>query len=271
MEAVESAPVITLTTDFGLSDHYVGAMKGVILSRCPNAHIVDISHQVPAFSIIAGAYTIDQAARWFPPLTTHIIVVDPGVGTSRRAIVAQANGSIFVAPDNGVLSLVFARDEHPRVHQISNRSLMLPVTSSTFHGRDVFAPVAASLASGAARVSDVGPKITDAQVISGLQPARNSDGSWSGVVLIVDHFGNVITNFPSSQFANIAVNEFVIQVPDADVSTFSQTFGSAPNGICFAYFGSSDYVELGLNQDSAARRLNVAPGDPVVLRLFDSQ
>ena len=150
-------PIVTLTTDFGLADHYVGTMKGVILSRCPGAQLVDISHEIPPFSIFSAAYTIDQAALYFPPGTVHLIVVDPGVGTPRRALCAEALGHLFVAPDNGVLSLVAARDANLRARELTNRELWLRTPSATFHGRDIFAPAAAALASGSARFEDVGP------------------------------------------------------------------------------------------------------------------
>ena len=142
-------PILTLTTDFGLSDHYVGTMKGVILTICPQAQIVDISHDVTPFEIGGGAYAIAQAYRYFPRKTVHVVVVDPGVGTSRRPILMEAAGQYFVAPDNGALAAVYGREAH-KIRLISNEKYFLKPVSRTFHGRDIFAPVAAHLASGVA-------------------------------------------------------------------------------------------------------------------------
>src|SRR4051794_20953941 len=141
-------PVITLTTDFGVQDHYVASMKGVILSVNPATPIVDITHEIPPFSILSGAYAIAQASPCFPPNTVHVVVVDPGVGTARRPILLQAGGQIFVAPDNGVLSMVANGEAEAQCFEIRRRDLMRPEVSSTFHGRDIFAPVGAAVACG---------------------------------------------------------------------------------------------------------------------------
>src|SRR5881409_2733042 len=143
--------IITLTTDFGLADPFVGIMKGVILGIAPNVRLVDVTHEIPSYDILEAAFLLDTAYRYFPPGTIHVIVVDPGVGSARRPIVAAANGHIFVTPDNGVLSCVLQSDptaSAPSVHWINNRSLFLNSISQTFHGRDIFAPIAAHLACG---------------------------------------------------------------------------------------------------------------------------
>src|SRR5581483_10205191 len=136
MPVSRAAPIVTFTTDFGLADHYAGTMKGVLLSRCPEARLVDISHEIPPFSIHAGAYAIDQAAPYFPPRTVHVVVIDPGVGTARRAVLLEALGQYFIAPDNGVLSMIAARDKNWRAFEIANPALWASSPSSTFHGRD---------------------------------------------------------------------------------------------------------------------------------------
>lgn len=267
MEPAGLPPLITLTTDFGLADHYAGTMKGVILSRCPGARLIDISHEVQPFSLYSGAYTIDQAAPYYPSGTVHLVIVDPGVGTTRRAIVVEALGQYFVAPDNGVLSMILARDRNARAWEISNRTLWLAAPSSTFHGRDVFAPVAAALASGAVRPSAVGPPADQLQLLNGLEAEAASPGAWRGRVLSVDRFGNVITNFRAALFAAISSQAFRLQFRGGEITQWSETFGlAAPSG-CFAYFGSSAYVEAGLNQGNAAAALAVSPGDPVSLNL----
>src|SRR5271169_3934032 len=152
-----TTPIVTLTTDFGLSDHYVGVMKGVILGICPRAQLVDISHQVTPFQTGEGAYVIAQAYRYFPKKTVHLVVVDPGVGSARRPILMEAAGQYFVAPDNGVLSMVFSHEKH-KVRLIANERYFRKPVSHTFHGRDIFAPVAAHVAAGA-RPASVGKLI----------------------------------------------------------------------------------------------------------------
>jgi S-adenosyl-L-methionine hydrolase (adenosine-forming) len=259
MNEPSARPIITLTTDFGLSDHYVGTVKGVLLSRCPDAALVDISHQVTAFSILEGAYTVGQAAPFYPAGTVHVVVVDPGVGTERRAIVAQVAGQYFVAPDNGVLSFVLQRADG-EVREITNQDLCLSAVSSTFHGRDVFASVAGWIASRAVPFEAVGPVLAEPVLLGGLYPEPKSEGCWEGRVLSVDHFGNVITNFmakPDPSVRIVAGRHVVEKRHD--------TFAEAPEGELFLYRGSSGYLEIGLNQGNAAAVLDVRPGDSIGL------
>jgi S-adenosyl-L-methionine hydrolase (adenosine-forming) len=268
MEPVRPKPLITLTTDFGLEDHYVGTMKGVILARCPDATVVDISHNIPPFSVWSGAYAIDQAAPYFPTGTIHVVVVDPGVGTARKPILLQGLGQYFIAPDNGVLSLIRERENGPiAVREIANPDLILPRSSSTFHGRDVFAPAAASLASGMVHTERVGPVLNHMEILEGIEARRNGPHQWTGAVLSIDHFGNVITNFKASDFPALSSESFELQTPNHIVNALRQTFGGAPAGSCFAYAGSSGYIEIGMNQSSAAQFLRVSAGDPLLLRL----
>lgn len=256
-------PIVTLTTDFGLSDHYVGTMKGVLLSRCPGGNLADISHEIPPFSLYPAAYALAQSAPYFPSGTVHLVVVDPGVGTSRRAIVAAVSGQTFVAPDNGVLSLIVTRDPNPRFWEITNSLLWLPNPSNTFHGRDIFAPVAGSLAAGAASPADVGPELTAIQMLPGLEPKATAPGVWSGRIFSIDHFGNVITNFVASR---LEPGKYHIEVGGKTIGRFQKTFGEGGPDVCFVYAGSSGYIELGINQKSAGQYLQVRPGDPVTLR-----
>ena len=244
-------------------------MKGVLLSRCPDARLVDISHEIPAFSILPAAYAIDQAAPFFPPGTVHQIVVDPGVGTSRKPILAQALGQLFVAPDNGVLSMIMARDRAATVRELSNRDLWLDSPSSTFHGRDVFAPVTAALASGVARPEDVGPPLKAIVLLSGLEAAEKAPGSWEGMVLSVDHFGNIISNFRMGTIPQLTPGKFSLRIGNREISDLQKAFADAPQGDCFAYFGSSGYMEIGMNQQSAAAALNAAPGMPIRLTVWN--
>lgn len=259
--------IITLTTDFGLADHYVGTMKGVLLDRCPKAQIIDISHEIPPFSLYAGAYAISQAAPFFPPGTIHVVVVDPGVGTARRALLVGVQKQYFIAPDNGVLSLVLLHQANARIWEITNRKLWRDPVSDTFHGRDVFAPVAAALASGVAQRDDIGPEIEQITMLADLEPYEMEPDLWRGRILSVDHFGNVITNLRCGQFSGISLRNFTLSAGDRQITEFRTTFGDAARGLCFAYFGSSGYVEIGINQSSAAECLGVAAGGTVTLRV----
>jgi S-adenosylmethionine hydrolase len=269
MKPLHPGPLVTLTTDFGLADHYVGTMKGVLLSRCPGVRIADISHEIAPFSIHSGAYTIDQAAPYFPPGTIHVIVVDPGVGTARKAVLVEALGQIFIAPDNGVLSMIISRDRNAKAREITNPDLWLSSPSSTFHGRDIFAPVAAALASGATQVENVGPIIPQIELLPDLHPRQEKPGQWQGKLLSIDRFGNAITNFTATAFSSIASCRFSFRVGRHRIARFHATFGEAPSGLCFAYFGSSGYIELGVKQQSAAALLEAAPGDLITLRFLD--
>ena len=260
-------PVITLTTDFGLLDHYVGTMKGVILQRCPDARIIDITHGIAPFSILAAAYTINQSAPYFPKGTVHVIVVDPGVGTERKAIVTEALGQSFVGPDNGVFSLIFARDPQARTFEVTNRDLALPNASTTFHGRDLFAPVSAAIASGSILPQEVGSILSNPELLSDLDPVRISELQWAGRILSVDHFGNVITNFRSDSFLPNSPARFELLVGDVLIRKRASTFGEVGPGELFVYPGSSGYFEIGLNRGNAAVFLGIEPSAPLILNL----
>jgi S-adenosylmethionine hydrolase len=257
-------PIITLTTDFGLQDHYAGTMKGVILSRCPQAQIVDITHDIPRFSLYAGAYAVDQAAPFFPPGAIHVVVVDPGVGTDRKPLLVEFREQFFVAPDNGVLSLLLTRNGGSTAREITNREPWLPRPSSTFHGRDIFAPVAAALAAGIARPEDVGPLLENIQRLPDLQPVELEPSVWRGKILSVDRFGNMITNFgpPAGSFS--------LRIGERQIDEFRQSFGEAAQGLVFAYTGSSGYLEVGMNRENAAQTLRAVAGDSITLRLRDT-
>ncbi len=259
-------PIVTLTTDFGTGDHYVGTMKGVVLSRCPDARLIDISHDIPSFNIYAGAYAIDQAAPFFPSETVHLVVVDPGVGTERKPILVETGDQFFIAPDNGVLSLVLARDAQAPIRVIENRDLWLPHVSDTFHGRDIFAPTAGALAAGYARPKDVGPLLEKGVLLAGMEPREIGDNLWQGIVLSVDHFGNVVTNLRLSEVGAALSGHFTLSAGCGQITLSRTTFAGAPPALCFAYSGSSGCIEIGVNQGSAAQLLRVKPGDPARLQ-----
>jgi S-adenosylmethionine hydrolase len=244
--------IITLTTDFGLSDPFVGIMKGVILGIAPDAQLVDITHDVRNYDILEAAFVIETTYRYFPPETVHLVVVDPGVGSTRRSMAAVSNGHTFVAPDNGVLSLVLKPGAE--AYEITNKSLFLDSVSQTFHGRDIFAPVAANLARGTP-IDSVGRRILNF-VKKPLPKPRPQGDKLVGTVLRIDKFGNIITNLRREHLAG----DFTVRVAGLEISRLCATFSDADPGEFFAVEGSTGYIELALNQGSAAQRLNVRRG-----------
>ena len=259
-------PIITLTTDFGLSDHFAGAMKGVILSIAPRARIVDITHAVTPFEVIEGAFTIAQAYRYFPEKTVHVVVVDPGVGSSRRPILAEAAGQFFVAPDNGVLFMVLEKESH-KVRAVTAERYFLKNPSSTFHGRDIFAPIAAHLANGVAP-SRFGKLIQDYHRGFPTAPSRIGRRIWSGTVLKVDHFGNLITNLETHEFPQLWLRPFELSVGTRKITRIAKTFAEAEPGEPVLVPGSCGFLEVAVNQGSAARLLGCAAGSPVELAIY---
>ncbi len=259
-------PIITLTTDFGTTDHFTGVMKGVILGICPDAALVDISHEIRPFEITEGAFVISEAYRYFPRKTIHVVVVDPGVGTSRRPILMEAAGQYFVGPDNGVFSMVFLREKH-KVRAITAERFFRKPVSQTFHGRDIFAPVAAHLAAGATP-AQFGKTIGDYLRMALGHPPRTGKRTWTGLILKIDHFGNLITNFHSNEFPDIALRPFEMQVGIKKLSRIAQTFADSELGEVFLIVGSSGYFEVVSNQASAARLLGCGTGAPVELSIY---
>jgi S-adenosylmethionine hydrolase len=259
-------PVITLTTDFGLSDHFVGVMKGVILGIQPTAQIVDISHGVQPYEIVDGAFTIAQAYRYFPKKTIHVVVVDPGVGSSRRPLLAEMGGQYFVAPDNGVLSMVFAR-EKPKVRHITTERYFLHPLSRTFHGRDVFSPVAAHLAAGVPPAK-FGKRIEDYLRASFDKPEQTGQNKWNGVILKADHFGNLATNFHIDQFPSLRTHAFSLNTGSQAITRLALTYSECAAGELFAIVGSSGYLEIAASQGSAAKALGCSAGSPVELTIY---
>lgn len=244
--------IITLITDFGNGDEYVGAMKGVMLSINPDLRFVDITHSIPPRDIKKAAFILYKAYRHFPGGTVHLIVVDPGVGGGRNPIVVETDKYLFVAPDNGVLSLVLA--DGFKVYKITCKKPKY----TTFHGRDVFAPVAAKLASGT-------PIISLSKPISSIAghlfspPQKVTDGIL-GEVVDVDHFGNVITNIPRS---SVKPDRFIVEIKERTIDRISETYeGKEP----IAIWGSSDFLELSVPNGSLAETFNVHRGDKVIIR-----
>jgi S-adenosylmethionine hydrolase len=260
-------PIITLTTDYGTGDHLVGVMKGVILSINPEVQIVDITHGVLAHDILDGALTIGQAYNYFPPKTIHVVVVDPGVGTPRRPILVASDQHYFVAPDNGVLSAVYDQTEALYAWHITSEHYFRNPISNTFHGRDVFAPVAAWL-SKSWQTSAFGDPITDFTRFGIPKPKANGN-TIKAVVLKVDNFGNLITNVKAEDAPALtaADGKFTIRVGSGEVKKVLQTFAQGTPGEAFGVIGSSGYLEISLNKGNAARSLGAVRGAEVTVEL----
>ena len=259
-------PIITLTTDFGTNDHLVGTMKGVILKINPDVTIVDITHNVAPYDLLDGALAIGAAYSYFPAKTIHVVVVDPGVGTERRPLLVSAQSQYFVAPDNGVLSTIYEREKESLLVRHANvEHYYLQPMSRTFHGRDVFAPVAAWLAKGW-QSGSMGDEITDFKRFAMPRP-KATNGVAKGVVLRVDTYGNLVTNFRSEDLPASAQNggPVSLQVGTHAVSRMVDTFASGKNGEAIAYLGSSGFVEIAVNKGNAAKTLGIGRGTPVVL------
>jgi S-adenosylmethionine hydrolase len=260
--------MITLLTDFGGKDPFVGIMKGVILGICPDAVVVDLCHEVPAHDILGGSFLLGTATPAFPVGTIHVAVVDPGVGGVRRPILAEVDHQVFVAPDNGLLSYPFASARRRRVRHLTAPAYWRHPVSASFHGRDIFAPVAGHLAAGV-DPSRCGPEIDDPVCLETPRPKLVAPGTLQGTILWVDRFGNCITNIAEGDVALLAP----VTAPEIRVSAGGRLlgrlvgcFGEVERGETGALFGSAGYVELFGNREHLARRWNLTPGDPVLLQ-----
>lgn len=259
-------PIITLTTDYGTNDHLVGTLKGVILKINPDVTIIDITHHVAPFDLLDGALSIGAAYSYFPARTIHVVVVDPGVGTDRRPLLVSAENQYFVAPDNGVLSLIYERDPNVVVRHANVEHYYLQPVSKTFHGRDVFAPVAAWLAKSG-QSSAMGDVIEDYKKLAMPRP-KATNGVLKGVVMRVDGFGNLITNFRAEDLSEDArqAGKVNFQVGTHAVSRLVKTFALGNANEPIAYVGSSGYVEIAVNKGNAARTLSLGRGAAVILQ-----
>ena len=258
-------PLITLTTDFGTSGGYVAAMKGVILSICPNARLVDISHHVAAFDVMEAAFVLGQAVRYYPPGTIHLVVVDPGVGSHRRPVALRAGGHLIVGPDNGIFSLLL-KDQTPESIVVLDNTEMYrtPRPSKTFHGRDIFAPAAARLASGTPLVQ-LGAPVESLSLLNWALPIDDNQGI-RGWIVHVDHFGNCITNIPLDVFVSrIGDRKCKCYVGNTIIKQLSATYSDVDTGEPLMLFGSENFLEIAVNQGNAAELLHILRGTPVSL------
>jgi len=262
-------PIITLTTDFGLNDHFVGTIKGVILDIIPDVEIVDISHSVQAFDVLDGALTIAQAYSYFPNGTVHLVVIDPGVGTERRPLVVTSDRHHFVAPDNGVLSLVYASEERLHVRHVTAEHYYRQPVSNTFHARDIFAPVTAYLAKGV-DPDKFGHEISDFVRFNAPKPRPAEGNTLRGVVLKVDRFGNLITNITSQDAPALFAERpapFKIAVGKREITEIQTNYAQGAPGEVFGILGSMGYLEIAANRGSAAQIVGAGKGADVSLKL----
>jgi hypothetical protein len=262
---VSTPRIVTFTTDFGLTEHYVGAMKGVIYNINPVVTTVDITNVVQSFDVLDGAIAISQAYSYFPKDTVHMVIVDPGVGGSRRPIVATSGQHIFLAPDNGVLSLVYDREERVSVRHITASHYFLQPVSPTFHGRDIFAVIAGYLSKGV-EVAKFGEEITDYVRFAAPKPKAAGPNAWKGVILKVDKFGNLITSFTAKETPELfqpAAPAFKITIGKTEITKVRSIYVEGEQGEAFAIAGSSGFLEISVNRGSAAQVTGAQKGSEV--------
>jgi len=261
-------PIITLLTDFGEEDPYVGSMKGVILSISPKARLVDLSHQIKRHDIRQGAFFLFSLVKYYPKGTIHLVVIDPGVGTERKAIIVQSENHFFVGPDNGVISLAAQNDGVRKVIEIENSDYYLQPVSETFHGRDIFAPVAAHLAKNK-RIEEFGSVLED-WIQLRIPLATINKAEIKGEIIHIDRFGNLITNISREifqkvhdlqrSFIEIKINNRELQVP------LCSSYNEVKKGDFLGIFGSTDFLEISKNQESAADALNSQNQDKILVK-----
>lgn len=253
--------LITLLTDFGTADYFVGAVKGAILSVNPQAVIVDLTHEIPPQDIAAGAFTLLAVYKTFPAGTIHVGVVDPGVGSTRRPVIVSANKQFFVGPDNGLFTYIYDRESSHKVFHVTAEKYFRPHPSSTFHGRDIFAPVAAALSNGV-KPRQFGHKINDAvRLPVSLEPEVLKNGDVRARIIHIDRFGNCVTNITRDLVkhgSSLVINRKTIR-------NFRKFYGEEAGTAPFAIWGSTGFLEISLNNGSAAETLGVNTGETVLL------
>jgi S-adenosylmethionine hydrolase len=260
--------LITLLTDFGTSDYFVGAMKGAILSVHAEARIFDLTHEIPPHNIRTGAFLLLASYRTFPPETIHIAVVDPGVGSARRPLLVGAGGQFFIGPDNGIFSYIYERETDARVFHLTREEYFRHPVSATFHGRDIFAPIGGALSMGLP-FFELGVEITDYVRLEASLPALKDNDRLEGSILHIDRFGNCITNLTREHVTADDFKRGACLIINGEVIKVFRDFfaeGEDGSGELFAICGSAGFLEIVAFQDSAARRLNVQRGQSFELR-----
>lgn len=259
-------PIITLLTDFGTQDYFVGAMKGVILSANPSAEIVDITHEVSPQNIHAAAFNLLAAYKEFPSGTIHVAVVDPGVGSSRRPVLIECADQLLVGPDNGLFSWICQREGRFLARHLTNEQFFKRPTSTTFHGRDVFAPVAAALSKGVS-AEEFGPVIDGLVELQSLTPGTNDDGTLAGAIIHIDRFGNCITNLTTKHLGVASDRRARLIVNDHEITCFREFFSAEADndGSLFMIPGSAGFIEIAAQKSSAAAILKARRGQTIRL------
>ncbi len=258
--------VVTLLTDFGTADYFVGALKGAVLAANPSARVLDITHEIPAYDVEAGAFTLRAAFETFPEGTVHVAVVDPGVGSARRGIAVEGRGHFFVGPDNGVFGHVYERVRPFKVFHLTNEKFFRSEVSPTFHGRDIFAPVAGALSRGV-RAEELGPEVEDYARLQSAAPERLASGRLAGEVIHVDRFGNCITNIAPAELSDEDIRGGAYLLTGGrEIRSFRRFFAEEAGGEPFAVWGSAGLLEIAVFRDSAARVLGLARGSRVEVR-----
>jgi S-adenosylmethionine hydrolase len=257
-------PIVTLLTDFGTKDYFVASMKGVILNINPRCCLIDISHDVFPQDIREGAFILANAFSYFPKGTIHLAVVDPGVGSERKPILIETKNYFFLGPDNGLLTLATKQDEVRRVIKLTNKKYFLPYISSTFHGRDIFSPVAGYLSLGL-RPETFGEEIKDWVKLDYKEPNIKGDKLF-GEIIHIDHFGNLITNINRERFIYFTKSyNFNIKIKGKKVSGIKSGYWEGEKGEIIALFGSCGMLELSIKNESAQNKLKVKIGDPIIV------
>lgn len=267
---MKPTPIITLLTDFGTTDYFVGAMKGAILFVNQSAIIIDITHEIPPHDIQAGAFTLAAAYKTFPAGAIHVAVVDPGVGSTRRPLLVQAGKHFFVGPDNGLFGFVYEREAATsvRVFHLNRKQYFRSDVSDTFHGRDVFAPIAGALANGIVP-AELGDEITDYVRQDSIAPHAPGDESIEASVIHIDRFGNCVTNLTRRELTDDKINGGVrLIINNQTVTSIRRFFAEETDtrGKLFAVWGSAGYLEIVAFQDSAARLLDIRRGQRVIVQ-----
>ncbi len=267
---VPKIPIITLLTDFGLHDQYVAVMKGVIWNIQPDAQIVDISHLVPPQNIAQAAYLVKQTYPYFPNNTIHLVVVDPDVGTPRKALLVSTDWGYFLAPDNGVLSYVYATEPSFQVREITASHYFLKPRTGTFDGRDLFAPVAAWMLKGVSAPA-IGELLTEYQKFDLPQPVAIQEGIWRCKIVYIDRFGTLVSNLGHEQFTQLRdaskQRRFAFRIGEQNVSKLCQAYAEGAKGEVFAILGSSGNVEFSANHGSAQQLTGVEVGADILLKI----
>lgn len=259
--------IVTLTTDFGLSDHYVACMKGVILQAAPATYLIDVTHQIERHDVVHAAVVLRQVFEYFPRGTIHVVVVDPGVGTTRRLLALQYSGQIILSPDNGIVTLVHRDMQLMDIRSVENQDLFRRHVSNTFHGRDILAPIAGFLAAGGA-LSSVGPAVAQLEILNLPKPVVLSDGGLEGQILYKDTFGNLISNISRDELKVCLTRrpQAEVYVGALRIGPVRRTYSDVGPGEILALISSAGSLEIAMNQDSAAVRLRVGPGSAVIVR-----